>query len=130
MLRRSKINIASCICIAFLFRLLIVNVGLVLTPNAEQISDVVKSRSSNFIKYNNHFEPVNDNKSSAYLVEEMFEEDIEDDDQFKLDAFFITHVFFSIAASKIETQLKNITPFNKHFSCNSSRYLEFGVFRL
>lgn len=128
MLGRLKINTATLICLAFIFRLLFINIsiGASLNPShiKRQFSIVTKKRIRNI-------DPVNNSVGIGYSPLEILEEDSNDDDEFKLNPSLIFHVFYSKIECKIKNTLKKITPFNKYFSYKSSyRYIEYQVFRI
>lgn len=132
MLPSTKINTAVIICAAFIFRLLFVNIGLVSSLNTSQNNSTIKRHFSTVIKKRRkNFDPITNSKNFGYSVVEILEEDSNDEEQFKLNPFLILFIFYSKIESKIQNVLKKITPFNKHFSFNSSnRHVEYRVFRI
>ena len=126
-----KINTATLICSAFIFRILFINIGVIYSLNIHQNDTSVKKHFSSVTKRRKHFEPCNSSDNAGYLSLAIVEEDSDNEDQFKLNSFFLLHVFYSKVESKIESALKKITSFNKHFFYSSSnRYLEYRVFRI
>lgn len=132
MLGRLKINTATLICLAFIFRLLFVNIGFIASSNTNQNNNIIKRHFSTVIKKRRKsVDPINNSVSLGYSPLEILEEDSNNDDQFKLNPFFLIHVFYSKVECKIKNALKKITPFNKYFSYKSSyRYIEYQVFRI
>jgi hypothetical protein len=130
MLIKLKINTATLICFAFIFRLLFVNIGVISASNAN--NSIIKRHFSSVIKKRRkNIDPINNSKNPGYLSVEILEEDSNDDDQFKLTPSILIHIFYSKIESKIKNTLKKITPFNKYFSYKSSyRYIEYQVFRI
>jgi hypothetical protein len=132
MLGRLKINTAVLICSAFIFRLLFVNIGLVSSLNTRQNNSTIKHLFSTVIKKRRkQFDPITNTKNSGYSTVEILEEDSNDEELFKLNSFPLLFIFYSKIENKIKDTLKKITPFNKHFSFNSSnRHVEYQVFRI
>ena len=132
MLRKIKINTAALVCIAFIFRLLFVNIGLVSSFNTHLCNKTIKHHASALItKTETQVEPVSDSINFGFPSAAIAEEGSDDDEQFKLSTFSLSHVFYCQIQSKIENTLKKISSFNKHFAYNSSqRYLEYQVFRV
>lgn len=127
-----KINTAAAICLAFIFRLLFVNIGLVSAFNTSQNNGTIKHHFSTVIKKRRkQFDPISNSKGNGYSTVEIVEEDSNDEEQFKLNSFPVLFLFYSKIEHKIKNTLKKITPFNKHFSFNSSnRYIEYRVIRI
>ena len=128
MLGRLKINTATLICLAFIFRLLFINIGIASSLNPSNLkrhfSTVIKKRGNNL-------DPLNNAVGIGYSPLEILEEDSNDDEQFKINPSLLSHVFYSKIECKIKNTLKKITPFNKYFSYKSSyRYIEYQVFRI
>ena len=132
MLGRIKINTAVLICIAFVFRLLFVNIGLVSSLNTNHSNSTIKRHFSTVIKKRRkQFDPITSSKNISYSTVELLEENSNDDELFRLNAFPLLFLFYSKIELKIKDVLKRITPFNKRFSFNSSnRHLEYRVFRI
>ena len=132
MLGRLKINTATVICLAFIFRLLFVNIGVISASNTNQNNNIIKRHFSTVIKKRRkNVDPVNNSVIIGFSPLEIFEEDSDNDDQFKLTPFILIHFFYSQIECKIKDTLKKITPFNKYFSYKSSyRYIEYQVFRI
>ena len=132
LLGKLKINIAVLICTAFVFRLLFVNIGLVSGLNTNQNKSTVKRHFSTVIKKRRkQFDPVTTNNCNGYSSVEFLEEDTDNEELFRLNAFPLLFLFHSKIELKIKDVLKRITPFNKHFAFNSSnRHLEYRVFRI
>jgi hypothetical protein len=132
MLRGLKINTAALICVAFIFRLLFVNIGLVSSLNTSQNNSTIKRLFSTVIKKRRkQFDPITSSKNTGYSTVEILEEDSNDEELFKLNPFPLLFIFYSQIENKIKDTLKKITPFNKHFSFNSSnRHVEYRVFRI
>lgn len=132
MLGRIKINTAVLICTAFIFRLLFTNIGFAASLNTNQNSNTVKRHFSTVIKKRRkQFDPITTSKTTGYSAVEIIEEDSNDEEIFKLNAFPLLSLFYSEIECKIKDTLKKINPFNKHFSFNSSnRHIEYRVFRI
>lgn len=131
MLKALKINIAAFICLAFIFRLLFINIGIVSSLNTHQNKASVKHHFSSATKSRRYVDSASNPISMGYSSVAIVEEDFDDDEQFKLNSLSLPHVFYSNIETKIECTLKKITSFNKYFSFNSShRYLEYQVFRI
>jgi hypothetical protein len=132
MLGRLKINTAALICLAFIFRLLFVNVGVISSLKTNQNNNIIKRHFSTVIKKRSkNVDPINNSTSSGYSPFGILEEDNDNDDQFKLNPFTLIHFFYSRIECKIKNTLKKITPFNKYFSYKSSyRYIEYQVFKI
>jgi hypothetical protein len=132
MLGKLKIETATLICFAFIFRLLFVNVGVISSLNTNQNNSIIKRHFSTIIKKRRkNVDPINNSVIIGYSSFGILEEDNDNDDQFKLNPFTLLHVFYSRIECKIKNTLKRITPFNKYFSYKSSyRYIEYQVFRI
>jgi hypothetical protein len=131
-LGRIKINTAVLICSAFVFRLLFVNIGLVSSFNTSQNNSTIKRHFSSVIKKRRkQFDPVTTCKSNGYSTVEILEEDTDNEELFRLNAFPLLFLFYSKIELTIKDVLKRIAPFNKRFAFNSSnRHLEYRVFRI
>ena len=132
MLGKLKINIAVLISMAFIFRLLFVNIGLVSSFNTSQNNSTIKRHFLTVVKKRRkQFDPIINSKNFGFCGAEILEEDSNEEELFKLSTFSLLFLFHSSLESKIENTLKKITSFNKYFSFNSShRYLEYRVFRI
>lgn len=127
-----KINTALIICLAFVFRLLFVNIGLISSFNTNQNKSTIKRHFSTVIKKRRkQFDPVTTCNSNGYSSVEILEEGNDNEELFRLNAFPLLFLFYSKIELKIKDVLKRITPFNKRFAFNSSnRHLEYRVFRI
>lgn len=132
LLGKIKINIAVLICTAFVFRLLFVNIGLVSSLNTSQNKFTIKRHFSTVIKKRRkQLDPVTTCNSNGYSSVEILEENTNNEELFKLNAFPLLFLFYSKVEHKMKDVLKRITPFNKRYTFSSSnRYLEYRVFRI
>jgi len=127
-----KINIAVLICATFIFRLLFVTIGCASSLNANQTNNPVKHHFSSVVKKSKKdFDPITSSKNYGYSNVEIFEEDSDDEEKFKLTPSPLLFPSYSKIENKLKDKLRKITPFNKYFSRNSShRYVEYRVFRI
>ena len=127
-----KINTATLICFAFIFRLLFVNIGIVSSLNTIQGNHHLKTGYSNVLKQSGKsIEPLTKPVNFGFSPLEILEEDSDNDHHFKLNPYTLVHFFHPKIECKIKNTLKTITPFNKYFSYKSSyRYIEYQVFRI
>jgi hypothetical protein len=132
MLRILKINTATLICFAFIFRLLFVNIGVVSSLNINQSNFNIKRPFSNIIKQRRKsIDPINNPVGIGFSPLEILEEGSDNDHQFKLNPYALTNFFYPKIECKLKNTLKLITPFNKYFCYKSSnRYIEYQVFRI
>lgn len=136
MLKELKINIATLICLAFIFRLLFLNVGVISSLCSNQhfgiTNGATKSHFPSFIKNRRKsVDPVSNAVSMGYSPLEMLEEDSNNDDQFKLTPSLLISFFYTKVGCKTKNTVRDIKPINKNFSYKSSyRYIEYQVFRI
>jgi len=132
MLARLKINTATLICLAFIFRLLFVNIGIVSSLYISNNNNTIKRLFSTVIKNRRkNVEPITNSKNYECSAAEILEENSNDESLFKLNPIALIPVFYYKIECKIINTLKKITPFNKYFSFKSShRYIDYQVFRV
>jgi uncharacterized protein YqkB len=131
MLKPLKINTAIIICIAFIFRLLFVNIGLISSLETQQNNRIIKAHFSSTIKKRRHIQSSNNIVNSGYSTVEICEEDSDEVSQIKSNPFLLLQFLFSFFSSKINDQVEKINQFYNYLSYKSShRYLAFQVFRI
>jgi len=131
MFKSLKINTAILICIAFIFRLLFVNIGLISSLETQQSKSIIKTHFSSTIKKRRQIQSSNNLINSGYSAIEICEEDTDEASLLKSNPFLLVQILFSFFWNKINSQIKKITSFYNYLSYNSShRYLAFQVFRI
>ncbi|MBI3518207.1 MAG: hypothetical protein HY062_02460 [Bacteroidetes bacterium] len=131
MLTRIKINTATLICFAFIFRLLFVNIGIIPFFNTHHNSASVSKHISAPIKRTKTAEVADNTRNSEYSTLEICEEGPDDENQFKLNCFTLVKPFYALSIDKAGHDLKQKSPFYQHLSyITSHRYLAFQVFRI
>jgi len=136
MLTSFKINTAIFICIAFILRLLVVNIGSISSLDGPHKNGFTKSHFSSKMKRRKNVEASsvstsNTSGTTEYLAAEICEEDSNENTPTKSNSFFLVQVLYSLIADKLVSDLKRILPFYKHFSYTEShRYLTYQVFRI
>lgn len=129
MLQSLKIIPAAFICIAFLFRLLFVNIGFI-SLSAKQIG-FAKSHVSSALKKKNQPEVDTAAGNYGYSVQEICEEGSNEDSSSKSKPFQFIQILYSFFSGNIDATLEKITPFYTYCSYTPShRYLTFQVFRI
>jgi hypothetical protein len=131
MLQSLKQNIATIICFAFLFKLISVNVGVVSSIETKSVCDSYLQLSSNIKDRIYNSTVISSFKNTSDSVSELLEEDIDEEDLFKISSFALI-LFFCYRIDKVSKDgLTKLCAFNKYFLFKSSnRYIEYRVFRI
>lgn len=131
MLRNFKINSAVLICMAFVFRLLFVNIGVVSSLNTRQFNSHAKHHFSTLAKKGRSLEASDNSGTRDYLAIEICEEDSDEENEIKSDPSSLLQVLYCGVVSKINDGLKKITATHHSLSYTAThRYLAFKVFRI
>lgn len=131
MVGRIKINTAILICLAFVLRLLFVNIGLISSLDTKHNNSIIKTHFSSTIKKRRHIQSSNNLVNAGYSAVEICEEDSDEVSQQKSNPFLLLQFLFSFFSSKIYDQVERVTQFYNYLSYKSShRYLAFQVFRI
>ena len=131
MLTHFKINSALIICLAFIFRVLFVNVGVISALTASQTKTFTKHQFSSGTKKRMIVETQSNSITSENSPMEVCEEDSNEENGAKSYSFFLIQVLFSFASNNLDTQLTKIPDFSKYAPYTSSdRLLAFQVFRI
>ena len=130
MLGSLKITTAILICSTFIFKLLFINISSIPSFGDQQKSELIKTDFSSGTKKNKTTEVTSDLKDCGYSITEDCEED-SNDDQLKLNSFFLVQILYSLSADNVEYNLKKVSSLCTCFSYASScKYLAFQSFRI
>lgn len=128
--RNFKINTAIFICMAFIFRILFVNIGVISSLNTNHHS-AIKGHFASTIKKRKQTETVNQHEQVSFSIAEMCEENTDEDEQIKFNPFVLLQNLYSLFTNKFSFQLEKITPpFDLLSSFSSDRYLKLQVIRI
>ena len=131
MLGSLKITTAILICSTFIFKLLFINISSIPFFCDQQKSESIKTNFSIKTERNKTPEVTSDLKDCGYSITEDCEEDSNDDDQLKLNSFFLVQILYSLSADNVEYNLKKVSSLCACFSYASSyKYLAFQSFRI
>ncbi len=130
MLKVLKINTAVIICLAFIFRLYLINAGPISALNSIEKNDKLTSTAGLLsIKKNTSFNGIDESKSFPAI--EMCEEssDNEEDDSSKTSAFIILQVLYSSFINDITLRSNTLFDHINH-KVPSKKYLAISVLRI
>lgn len=131
MFGRFKINTATLICSAFVFRLLFVNIGLLSSLSSQQHSGIIKSHFSTTFKKRRNIEAANGFGTTNYAAIEICEEESDDNIQLKSFLFAPVQQLYFLVANTQQNVLKKTGLFQRPPSyIESQRYIAFQVFRI
>ena len=127
-----NITIAVLICSTFIFRLLFINIDFGSFFNSKQSGSCTKTHQSISFKKKRNLEIVNSPKSCECDEIEVCEENSnDDDDQFKVNCFFLVQTLYSLSTDSRGYNLKKVPSLSEYFSCISCcKYLAFHSFRI
>jgi len=130
MLKVLKINTAVIICLAFIFRLYLINVGPISSLNSVEKNDKLSATTGFLnIKKATSFNGIDESKSFPAI--EICEEssDNEEDDSSKTGSFILLHILYSSFSNN--TSLKSNVLFDFfNYKTSSKKYLAISVLRI
>lgn len=132
MFRILRINTAFFICLAFIFKLFLVNLGLLTSLSANQNKNLAYSQVKSETLNAGHFLFSSYSDKIDYsAIEVCCEEESNDDDQFKSIHFPVSQSYFSINSYNVSNDLEKTNADSKHSICQPvPLYLAFQVFRI
>lgn len=131
MFGRLKINTATLICTAFVFRLLFVNIGLLSSFNSQQHSGIIKSHFSATVKKRRNIEAANGFGTTNYAAIEICEEESDDNIQLKSFLFAPVQQLYFLVANTVQNVLRKTGLIQRPPSyIESQRCIAFQVFRI
>ena len=131
MLAHFKINSALIICLAFIFRVLFVNVGVISSLTSLQTKAFTKPNLSLNTKRQLIAETPANSVTAENSPMEACEEDSNEENEVKSNSFFLIQVLFSFALNTVDPQLTKTTDFSQYASYTSSdKLLAFQIFRI
>ena len=131
MVGRFRINTATLICSAFVFRLLFVNIGILSSFSSQQHIRAIKSHFSTTLKKRRNIETANPFGTTNQAAIEICEEESEDNNLLKTFLFTPVQRLGFLLSDALQPFLKKIRPFHKPLSyTESQRYLALRVFRI
>jgi hypothetical protein len=131
MKRYFKINTAVLICMAFVFKLLFINISITTSLNSGSNKTAIKTHLSSLMKRRRASEITNNVLTGEYSSTEICEEAVEDENDIsKVNSFAFIQVLYSSLANKI-LSLRSAIPLDHIYSKLSSRkYLSISVLRI
>lgn len=130
MLKLFKINTAILICMAFIFRILFVNLGLMANMNTNH-HGVIKGHFASVIKKRKLTEYTNQSSKETYSIAEICEENLDEDEQLRLNPLDLIKTIISFFTVKFASNIQKFPPSFDLLSFNSTdRYLKLQVIRI
>jgi len=126
-----KINTALVISIAFMFRLLFINVSIISSLAHQKTSNFKSTQPSEVIKNGVNLKAVNNSTGAECSFMEICEEEGDSDSQLKANPFHFIQVLYSTVAGELENNFQKKLIFNNSlYHISSDRYLKLQVFRI
>ena len=131
MLRRNHVYAALLICLAFVFRLLFLNLGILTSSNIMQGNDFVKSNYSKTMKRRKNFDIVTHDKKGGFSVVEICEEENKNEFKIKRKFSLLVKQLCTEFSDQLNGRHKKIRYFD-FFDVDilNNRYLVFQSFRI
>lgn len=124
-----KINTAVIICLAFIFRLYLINVGPISSLNSTEKNDAfLKAELSGITKKDTNVE-TSDNSKTFPAIEICEESSDSEDDVSKTSPFILLHVLYSSFTNNISLRSNILFDFFNH-KISSKKYLAISVLRI
>jgi hypothetical protein len=127
MSRNLIIHTAILICSAFIFRLCIINAGIIFSSDTPNTS-LEKTHSSTLLKRKKQAEVSSHTISREYALPEVFEED-SDENKFKPKVNF--QILYSLVTSEVESKINELSAFGESPTyISTNRHILLQVFRI
>ncbi|WP_317898100.1 hypothetical protein [Aurantibacillus circumpalustris] len=131
MLTNLKINSAIVICVAFIFRVLFVNIGIISSLSAQQNKGAIKSHFSSTMKRRKIVETTANPITAENSPMELCEGESNEENQLKSTPLVLIQILYSFFSNNLKTGLEKTYSFFAYSTFSSSpRFIAFQVFRV